>query len=247
MAAKKTTIENFIKKALNIHGDRYDYSKFIYKGVYEKSIVICKKHGEFITSPRNHLSGMNCKKCMYEGERNVVNKLTIENFLERSKNIHKNKYDYSKVEYKNNKEKVIIICPNHGEFNQIAKDHLRGIGCFLCKDSKGEKIINIFLNEKKIKYVRQKKFDKCKNKNKLLFDFYLSEYNLCIEYDGEQHFNPVVFGKMSKEDSEICLKKTILNDKIKTNFCKENNINLLRIPYTEFKNIEKILEETLSF
>jgi L-aspartate-alpha-decarboxylase len=74
----------------------------------------------------------------------------------------------------------------------------------------------------------------------------LREYEKVDIYDinnGARFSTYVIYGK----DSEICLKKTILNDKIKTNFCKENNINLLRIPYTEFKNIEKILEETLSF
>lgn len=87
-------------------------------------------------------------------------------------------------------------------------------------------------------FCTQKTFKDCQYRNPLPFDFYLEEYNLCIEYDGEQHFEP----RFGEEEFE----KTVVRDKIKTEFCNKNGITLLRIPYWEFKNIEKILIKKLN-
>ena len=121
--------------------------------------------------------------------------------------------------------------PEHGEFLQNIYNHKNGTGCPVCKESKGEKIITNFLKENKIHYIPQKKFDSCINKRKLPFDFYLPDYNICIEYDGKQHFeiNDFFGGLESFEMVKI-------NDKIKTDYCFDNNITLIRINKENIKD-----------
>lgn len=135
-ALKKTSNTNeFISKAKEIHGDKYDYSKVDYKKSDEKVCIICPKHGEFYQKPNWHLNGHGCPKCGKE-LRDKHESLTTEEFIERSKEKHGNKYDYSKVEYKNAKTKICIICPEHGEFWQSASEHMYGQGCPICGKEK---------------------------------------------------------------------------------------------------------------
>ena len=124
---KKLTTESFIEKSKLIHGDRYDYSKVNYVGNKIKVCIICPEHGEFWQIPNGHLNGQGCPNCVKN------KKLTLESFIDKAKVIHQNKYDYSKVEYKNTTTKVCIICPEHGEFWQRPSDHLKGHGCQMCK------------------------------------------------------------------------------------------------------------------
>ena len=132
--AKKTrTTELFIEKAIKVHGDKYDYSKVEYKHNKKEVCIICPKHGEFWQKPIYHLNGHGCQKC------NKSNKLTKELFIEKAIKIHGDKYDYSKVEYKNNSTKVCIICPKHGEFWQTPNEHLLGHGCKKCSLEKKRK------------------------------------------------------------------------------------------------------------
>jgi hypothetical protein len=134
MTVKKTK-EEFIKKSIEIHGKKYDYSKVNYKDTKTKIIVICKEHGEFTQIPVNHIKGHGCKKCseIFIGSKNKSSK---EKFIEKAKEIHGEKYDYSKVNYQKAIEKVIIICKEHGEFIQIPNSHLRGCGCPKCSKIK---------------------------------------------------------------------------------------------------------------
>jgi hypothetical protein len=226
--------ETFIKKSKIIHGDKYDYSLVNYINTETKVKIICQKHGEFQQTPHNHLNGNSCPSCVKN------KKLSTNDFIEKSKKIHNDKYDYSLVNYINYKTKVKIICPEHGLFEQKSDIHLSGCGCSKCNESKGEKKIRIFLLENNIKFVEQKKYSLCKNKKSLPFDFYLPIYNLCIEYDGIQHYIiKKFFG--GKEGFEK-LKK---NEKIKNSFCEKNNINLLRISYKDYDNIENIIKNKL--
>lgn len=116
----------------------------------------------------------------------------------------------------------------------------KGSGCPFCKESKGEKEISRLLEEKNIKYEKQKKFKGCKNINNLFFDFYVPDKNTCIEFDGIQHFEKLRF--FGGDDG---LKKIIHRDNIKNEYCSSNNIKLIRIPYYEFDKIDKILEHNL--
>ena len=113
---RKTT-EEFIKEAREIHGDKYDYSKVEYKGYSVKVCIICPEHGEFWQVPNSHLKGCGCPSC------SKVKRLTTEEFIKRSKEIHGNRYDYSKTRYINKRTKVTITCPIHGDFEQNPKKH----------------------------------------------------------------------------------------------------------------------------
>ena len=126
---KKFTTEIFIKKAKEVHGDKYDYKLVNYIGSNLKVKIVCKKHGVFEQIPSHHiLNGYGCKKCAIENDR-----FTKEEFIKKSKEIHGDSYDYSQVEYINSQIKVKIYCKEHKIFfEQIPNNHLRGQGCYLC-------------------------------------------------------------------------------------------------------------------
>lgn len=125
---KKLTAEEFIEKAKQIHGHKYDYSKVEYLGCNVDICIICPIHGEFWQKPYKHLSGQGCKKCVSE------NQSLKRNFIEKARRIHGDKYDYSKVEYINAHTKIRIICPIHGEFLQTPNGHIyQKQGCPKCK------------------------------------------------------------------------------------------------------------------
>ena len=125
------TLEEIIKKAKKIHGDKYDYSKSVYTKLVEPIEIICPIHGSFFQSPHQHLKGQGCPKCGIEARAKKKTD-TTETFIEKARKVHGDKYDYSKVEYKGTKSKVCIICPEHGEFWQIPNSHLMGKGCPDC-------------------------------------------------------------------------------------------------------------------
>lgn len=242
---RKMTKETFIKKAIKIHGNKYDYSKVEYINNHTKVIITCKEHGDFKLKPNEHLNGVGCRIC---GNKNCheKQKLTLKEFIEKANKIHgKNRYDYSKVIYVNYKTEVIIICNRHDEpypFKQKPNNHLSGQGCPLCRSSKGETFIRNWLIKNKLEFKEQKRFKDCKYKNTLPFDFYLPQYNMCIEFDGEQHFIPKKFKSKASNDEKLKNLKLIqFRDNIKTEYCKNNNINLLRIKYNE--NVEEKLIE----
>lgn len=234
---KKLTQEDFINNSNIIHNNFYDYSKVEYINSNTKVIIICPVHGEFKQLPNNHMSGHGCYECSLE-KLSKSKFLTTEEFIKKSKDVHNNKYDYSKVNYINSYVKVCIICPEHGEFLQTPNNHMNNSrGCPICKSSKGELKIKSWLDSHNIDYFQEYKFGDCKNEKQLRFDFFLPSYNLCIEYDGEQHHMVrSVFGE--KE-----FLKTQERDQIKNQYCLDNNIELLRIPYWNFKKIKVILED----
>ena len=123
---RTSNIDAFVKKSKLIHGDRYNYSKVNYVNNSTKVCIICPVHGEFWQLPKNHLRGQNCPKCSGRFCTDT------EYFIEKAKKVHGNKYDYSKVNYINNKTKVCIICTEHGEFWQTPQDHLQNKGCPIC-------------------------------------------------------------------------------------------------------------------
>lgn len=219
MIMRKLTTYEFIEKAKEIHGDKYDYSLVDYKSNKENVKIICPKHGIFEQWPNTHLRGWGC---------DCSKKSSTDDFIKKSIEIHENIYDYSLVEYKGHKKKIKIICPVHGVFTQTPCNHLNGHGCYKCKKSLGEKNICNFLTDRGVKYIQEKIFNGCTNISNLRFDFYLPDYNLCIEYNGRQHYEPIeYFG------GESYLQKVIINDKLKIDYCKSKNIELVVIKYDE--------------
>jgi hypothetical protein len=229
----------------SVHDNKYDYSKFNYVNNREPSIIICPKHGEFNQGVRTHMMGHGCPMCA--GNK----KLTNSDFISRSKKLHTINYDYDSIDYKNMHSKVKIKCPVHGYFEQIPLHHINGVGCPKCNQSKGEKLIDFFLKQNKIEFIHQMKFDKCFYLGKLPFDFYLPDYNTCIEFNGIQHYYPIdIFG------GEEALRLTKIRDEIKSKFCNENGIKLIVIKQdkkhinlddvdNQIKNIINIINESI--
>lgn len=224
--------EGFLSKAKTVHGDTYDYSKAVYVKNSEKITIICKLHGEFSQTPSDHLTGKGCNNCGIERT-----KCSKGHFIEKANKIHMSKYDYSKVEYINNLTPIIIICPHHGEFLQTPNKHIQARGCPTCNESKGEICIRKFLEREKIPFESQKIFDGCKNDKHLKIDIFIPSLNLCIEYDGKQHFEPIeYFGGLQT------FEKVKLNDSIKTEFCASSKIGLLRLSQKPGKELNDQLE-----
>ena len=125
-------VMNFIEKSKKIHGDRYDYSLVEYVNNSTKVKIICHTHGVFEQIPAKHTRGSNCPSCVINMRKEKNNNYYSKHFIEISKNIHNNKYDYSLVEYLNNNTKVKIICPIHGVFEQLPSNHSKGANCPSC-------------------------------------------------------------------------------------------------------------------
>ena len=229
----------FIEQSRQIHGDKYDYSKVEYKTISTKVCIICPEHGEFWQTPALHIWSKNgCSKC------GGTNKSSNKEFIEKAKKIHGDKYDYSKVEYNGNKTKVCIVCPIHGEFWQKPNGHLDGNGCPKCKSSHLERELRLFLEKEKIDYEEQKTFDWLKYKSKQYLDFYLPEYNIAIECQGEQHFQKSGWGKGDNG------KKVVERDLNKRKLCSKHGITTLfysnlgiDYPYKVYENKEELLKE----
>lgn len=236
------TIPELILKFKEVHGDRYDYNEILeYKNLKDKVPIRClvEGHGIFLQSASHHAQGSGCPKCKTDISRVrfVSNK---EQFVIDCNKVHGNRYDYDKLIYNNSDTKVEIICRIHGVFTQTPGNHKTGHGCPKCNSSIGEQRIENWLIENRINYKPEQRFYDCRDKNPLPFDFYLVDLNICIEYDGEQHFKSVErFGGDKK------FEQLQHHDRIKDKYCKDEGIRLIRISYKQKEQIETILEEML--
>ena len=242
----RMTTQTFIEKARQVHGDKYDYSKVEYVNNKTKVCIICHEkdilgheHGEFWQRPNDHLSGYGCAKC------NNEYKPTTKEWVELATYIHEGKYDYSKVEYINANTKVCIICPVHGEFWMTPLNHIHNKCCCpKCNSIKKSRLnarMSMMLQEYNIQYEQEKTFDWLKHYNNLYLDFYLPDYNVAIECQGEQHYRPVAaFG------GEEGFKLIQARDESKLRLCKEHNIPIIYVNRRNIKiiNIEDIINET---
>lgn len=227
------TTEIFRQRARLIHGLKYDYEFAVYKDSQSKVKIICSQHGPFLKSPDSHISQrQGCPKC-------ADRTLTKEEFVNRSVLVHGCTYDYSFVFYQNSYTKVDIRCKKHGSFLQVPFAHLRGQGCPSCKVSSGEFAIGATLAKLGISYESQKRFSGCKDEIRLPFDFFFTihSHRFLIEYDGRQHFESIELWGGQEYLAEIQH-----HDAIKTAFAASNGFILIRIPYTQFDNIETILK-----
>ncbi len=233
---KKLGLDKFIEKSNIKHNSKYDYSLIKeYVNNKEKVDIICKEHGIFNQRISDHMiSGTGCPECTQ-----VRFRLSTKDFIRKSKEIHNNKYLYSdNIEFKSNKDKIEITCKEHGIFLQKINAHLSGQGCPNCNESKGEKFIKKYLLENDISFIQQYKFKDCKDKQLLPFDFYLTDLNICIEFNGRQHYEPIsYFGGIDSFKSQI------KRDNIKKKYCVDNIIYFFIIKYDE--NIKYRLDEIL--
>lgn len=235
---KRKNCEQFINDANKIHNYEYNYSKVNYVNNKTEVCIICSKHGEFFQRPDRHLLGQGCPICRYIKSAKTNSK-KVENFIEDSKIVHGDKYDYSRAKYKNNKTKVCIVCPKHGEFWQTPIHHLRGEGCPSCDESHLERDIRLFLLDKNEKFIQEYR---TKWLGKQSLDFYLPQYNAAIECQGKQHFG---LGGWNNEDFTIIEER----DKRKMILCKENGIKLfyysnlgINYPYCVLEDKNEILK-----
>ena len=224
---QRKTTEQFIKEAREIHGDKYDYSKVNYVDERTDVIIVCPKHGEFKQKPMKHLKGRGCHECGIE-KLSKINSFTTEKFIARAKEVHGDKYDYSKVEYKGYYEDVCIVCPAHGEFWQTPDSHLQGCGCQRCSSrlSKNEDELYNFISKLVGKDNVEKSNTSILPKHREI-DIYVPSFNIGIEYNGCR-WHSELFGK----DKYYHINKT--------NYCKENGISLIHIfedEYCEKKDI----------
>ena len=166
-------------------------------------------------------------------------------FIRKALRKHGDRYDYSNVIYVKAREKVEIICKveGHSSFWQTPNAHLRRAGCPICNESQGSKRIRIFLSKNNIVFEQEKRFNDCRNIYPLPFDFYLPQYNLCIEFDGSCHFKKTNWnGEYTEEQLKENLESYQLRDQIKNDYCKSHNITLLR-----FNNLKTVEEELMKY
>ena len=282
----------FIQRAKEIHGNKYDYSKSVYVNKNTKVCIICPEHGEFWQKAEDHYSGHGCRKCYDEWftanqtfpievflekakekfgnkysydlskyetlnsiititcpehgtyeqvanthletegcprcgrlKANKTKSLTQEEFIYKCKDVHGDKYDYSKVEYVKGRDKITIICPEHGEFITTASGHLyMGYGCPKCILKSQTKLLE------KLEKVFPEETFKWEYRSEWLgkqrIDICLEKYCIGIEYDGKQHYVPIdYFG------GEVAFREQVESDALKNQKCKENGFTLFRLKY----------------
>lgn len=202
--------EEFIEKAILVHGYEYDYSRVDYKSAMTKVEIGCPKHGWFWQTPNGHLNGDGCKACA-----NEALFMTQEEWLVEAKKIHGEKYDYSLVEYVNSETKVKIICPIHGIFEQRAGSHIRGQGCPKCANNNTSKP-----EQELFDFVKELYPSTTSNNYKIItpkeLDIYIPELNKAIEFNG-------LYWHYSK-DRFIQGKHAL-----KSNLCRQKGIQLLHV------------------
>ena len=221
--------EDIIKEIYSLYGDKYDLSKMIYKDNKTKVCLICPEHGEFWKTPTNLLYGkQGCPKCGHR-ERNKSKTKTTEDFINQANYIHFGIYDYSNTIYTKARNKVKIICPIHGEFEQMADNHLKGCGCPYCQSSRLERNVRRILEEEKITFIQKyvPEWLKSDKSHYQSLDFYLPEYNIAIECQGMQHLKPCGnFGSKKVSPVELYENVCRLDDR-KNALCKKNGINII--------------------
>jgi very-short-patch-repair endonuclease len=235
------TTEQFIYNAKQIHGDKFDYSQTTYVHSKKRINIICLIHGLQTMLPSVHINNIGCSLCGIENTAKA-HRFSREEFIERANQVHNNnKYDYSKVIYKNTLTKVEIICLEHGSFFTTPSLHIYQfeVGCPSCNTNqyKMEKRISLWFKKHNIFFVEQKTFEDLNVSKPLRFDFFIPSLNLLVEYDGQQHFRPAFGNENFERIKEY--------DCLKNNFAITHNINLLRISYKQKKNYETILQKAI--
>lgn len=229
--SKTSTKDQFIINAKKIHDNKYDYTKVIYENSQKHVIITCSSHGDFLQIPGSHLQGRGCASCGNESTAALLSK-TTEQFIIDAKKEHGNEYNYSKVDYKNAYTKIIIICSQHGEFQQSPTSHLGGSGCPYCIN-KTETIVYEYLDSIGVQHERQFSPSwllNVKTGCKYRFDLVIPKYKLIIEIDGPQHFKQTWIWHSPETQRSTDIEKMFL--------ALENDYSILRLSQ------EDVLEKT---
>lgn len=223
---RRKSLEQVLTDFNEVHDNKYEYPyiKEEYKNDKSKITVICPIHGEFHLKAIKHLQGEGCKFCSHQSF-----PYTTETYIQRANEVHYNKYKYENTEYVDRYTDIIVTCPIHGDFSQNPKDHLSGCGCPKCKESKLEREIRNILESNNISYTYEHKEHTSSNKS---VDFYLDEYHVAIECQGEQHFISIDFF-----GGEENLEANINRDILKYDELISNNDKIIYICNKKFKNI----------
>jgi hypothetical protein len=221
---KKLSTSDFISNSISVHGDKYDYSKSEYTHSRVPIIIICKEHGEYIKTPHEHITlKRGCTKCFFDRKRNKLS-----NFIDKSRKIHGDKYDYTKVEYVNNLSRIRIVCPKHGEFIQRAGHHMSGRGCPPCSDDNQSYTTEQFINKSMEAHGNLYDYSKSIYRN------WKSGVKILCKKHGQ--FNQLAGEHIGGAGCPRCSTKRISNDEI--NFLDELNIDKEnrqhKIPNTRF-------------
>ena len=232
MRNKTVKHEDFVKRMEEINPNIEFLTE--YKKNMEKIKCKCKIDGyEWNVTPNKLLLGRGCPKCGGKiVDHDEFQKITY------------NKYVKVLDKYEKIEKPLLCQClinPEH-KWYAMSNNLRQGTGCPICKKSKGELRVKEVLEENEIKFTPQKYFEDCKDKNPLPFDFYLDDYNIAIEYDGTQHYFPTAFFTRDEEAAKENFEYVKAHDKIKTKYCEDNGIKLIRIPYWSFNKIEEIIK-----
>lgn len=250
----KCSINNTVVRLRKSHNDFVDdvhkispNIDILSKYIDNKTLIKCKCNicnNTWETMAANLISGKGCPKCGLKKRISAITKTKQQFVIELS---HVSPDIEVIGDYINTNTQILCKCKNDGnEWLATPSNLLKGTGCPICNCSHGETAIKNALIKLNIDFMMQYKFVDCKKIRQLPFDFYIPKYNLCIEYDGQQHFRPVNFGGCSDEQALGLYNRTKENDLIKNRYCKENNIDLLRIKYSDFDNIENIIQKYFS-
>lgn len=240
---RRKTNEEFLKEVHGLVGDEYLFLEN-YKTTHVKLKVKHIKCGHiYNVSPANFLSGYRCPKCARE----IMAKKQVRPVQDILNHLSDNGFKFIEFPdgYRNDKSKITVECTNGHISTKSVVAVMHHLGCPKCRSSKGEERIRGILLNLNVKFEEQYRFDDCRYKYPLPFDFAVFDrddiLSFLIEYDGEQHYIP-----FRTKDGEEKLKEVKRNDDIKSRYCILNNIKLVRIPYWEFDNIENIITDTIN-
>lgn len=231
--ARTAKPDAMIKKFNRVHDSKYTYEKMVWVNYHTEITITCPKHGDFTQDPRNHGGGKGCPSCKVE-KLTEYHSHTIESFISACREKHGDLYDYSEVDYKNSQIDVNIICKEHGSFIQRPAHHLAGAGCSKCYN-KSEGRIAKFLH---LNFITYRQFS-IKNRR---FDFYLPDFDLIVERDGEQHYHG--FHLLADDEKLESLAKNHQTDIEKTALAKQEGLTICRLPY--WLNTQQELTETIN-
>lgn len=222
------TTDDFVAKAHCVHGLRYDYSSTEYTTSLDKVMIGCSEHGPYMQRASSHLEGVGCPKC---GLRAFAAKKTVttEGFVRRSRAAYGDLYDYSDTQYAHSHQRLTVTCRKHGPFETLPSNHIRGrSGCPQCIESRHERAVRAALEAKCIAFVPQKGFPWLQHKGPQYLDFYLPDYNVGIECQGEGHFQQVNFaGFEDPIDVLMGFHETVVRDQNKEYLCRSNGVRMI--------------------